>query len=199
MTSSNGCIFALLVLCAGNSSVTGEFPSQRPVTWSFDVFFYLRLNKRLSNQSRRPWFETPSRSFWRHCNDLTHSGMVTTKCVHQMGPYLNKCWLIINKNPHRVVFLTESPYNLCAFILSSFGHAGGNWSLPDKMATQITDDNLTCYFASFFSISFHSQWKVRHLHRTHNTYVCNFQHIQSRWKYNYIKAKNHRRCYAALT
>ena len=54
--------------CAGNSPVTGEFPSQRPVTRTFDVFFDLRLNKRLSKQSRRRWFETPSRSLWRHCN-----------------------------------------------------------------------------------------------------------------------------------
>ena len=38
---------ALLALCTGNSPVTGEFPSQRPVTRSFDVFFDLR--KRLSN------------------------------------------------------------------------------------------------------------------------------------------------------
>ena len=37
----------LLAICAGNSPVTGEFPSQRPVTRSFDVFFDLRLNKRL--------------------------------------------------------------------------------------------------------------------------------------------------------
>ena len=43
----------LLTLCAGNSPVTGEFPSQRPVTRSFDIFFDLRLNKRLSKQSRR--------------------------------------------------------------------------------------------------------------------------------------------------
>ena len=41
----------LLALCAGNSSVTGEFPSQRPVTPSFDVFFDLRLNKWLSKQT----------------------------------------------------------------------------------------------------------------------------------------------------
>ena len=40
---------ALLAICAGNSPVPGEFPTQRPVTWSFDVFFDLRLNKRLSN------------------------------------------------------------------------------------------------------------------------------------------------------
>ena len=59
---------ALLALCAGNSPVTGEFPSQRPVTWSFDVFFDLRLNKWLSKQLRRRWFETPSRSLWRHSN-----------------------------------------------------------------------------------------------------------------------------------
>ena len=51
---------ALLDLCVGNSPVTGEFPSQRPVTRSFDVFFDLRLNKRLSKQSWGWWFETPS-------------------------------------------------------------------------------------------------------------------------------------------
>ena len=39
---------ALLALCAGNAPVTDEFPSQRPVTGNFDVFFDLRLNKRLS-------------------------------------------------------------------------------------------------------------------------------------------------------
>ena len=59
---------ALLTLCAGNSPVTGEFPTQRPVTRSFDVFFDLRLNKRLSNQSWGGWFETPLCSLWRHCN-----------------------------------------------------------------------------------------------------------------------------------
>ena len=35
---------ALLPLCAGNSPVTGEFPSQMPVTRTFDLFFDLRLN-----------------------------------------------------------------------------------------------------------------------------------------------------------
>ena len=37
---------ALLAIWAGNSPVTGEFPAQRPVMQSFDVFFELRLNKR---------------------------------------------------------------------------------------------------------------------------------------------------------
>ena len=59
---------ALLALCEENSPVTGEFPSQSPVTRSFDVFFELRLNRRSSKQSRRLWLETPSRSLWRHRN-----------------------------------------------------------------------------------------------------------------------------------
>ena len=40
---------ALLAICAENSPFTGEFPAQRPVTRRFDVFFDLRLTKRLSN------------------------------------------------------------------------------------------------------------------------------------------------------
>ena len=59
---------ALLALCLGNSPVTGEFPAQRPVTRSFDVFFDLRLNKRLSKQWWGWWFETPSHPLWRYCN-----------------------------------------------------------------------------------------------------------------------------------
>ena len=59
--SSNGNIFRV------TGPVTGEFPSQRPVTRSFDVLFYRRLNKRLGKQSRRLWFEMPSRrSLGRH-------------------------------------------------------------------------------------------------------------------------------------
>ena len=52
----------------GNSPVTGELPSQRPVTRSFDVFFDLHLNKWLSKQSWRWWFETLSCPLWCHCN-----------------------------------------------------------------------------------------------------------------------------------
>ena len=61
-------ISALLAIYAGNSLVTGDFPAQRSVTRSFDVFFDLRLNKRLRKQSWGWWFETPSRPLWRHCN-----------------------------------------------------------------------------------------------------------------------------------
>ena len=47
-----------------------SFPSQRPVTRIFDVFFDLCLNKRLSKQSWGWWFQTPSRSLWRHRNGV---------------------------------------------------------------------------------------------------------------------------------
>ena len=59
---------ALLAICAGNSPVPGEFLTQRPVTRSFDVFFDVRLNKRLSKQSWGWWFETLSRPLLRHRN-----------------------------------------------------------------------------------------------------------------------------------
>ena len=64
---------ALMAICAGNSLVTGEFPVQRPVTRSFDVFVDLRLNKRLSKQSWDWWFETLSRPLWRHSNVMSHA------------------------------------------------------------------------------------------------------------------------------
>ena len=70
MTSSNGNIFRFTGPLYGNSPVTSEFPSQWLVTRNFDVFFDLCLNKRLSKQSRRRWFETSSWSLWRHYNDM---------------------------------------------------------------------------------------------------------------------------------
>ena len=60
---------ALLAFCEGNSSAIGEFPAQRPVTRSFDLFFDLGLRQQLSKQWRRRWFETPWRSWWRHSNE----------------------------------------------------------------------------------------------------------------------------------
>ena len=50
---------SLVIICEGNPPVTGEFPLQRQVTRSFDIFFDLRLNKLLSKQWRRRWM-------WRH-------------------------------------------------------------------------------------------------------------------------------------
>ena len=100
---------SLLSLCVGCSPVTGEFPSQRPVKRSFDVFFDLRLNKRLNKRSWRRWFETPSRSLWRHCNaastlheiwwiDVGIDAMVTLNVFPGINVSMhtapqNRCWM----------------------------------------------------------------------------------------------------------
>ena len=71
---------ALLTLCAGNLPVKVEFPSQRPVARSFDVFFDLCLNKQLNKQSRHRWFETQLRSLWRHCNFYLQALLARVRC-----------------------------------------------------------------------------------------------------------------------
>ena len=59
---------ASLAFCEENPPVTGRFPSQRPVTRSFDDLFVLCLNEKLIKQARRRWFETHLRLLWRHFN-----------------------------------------------------------------------------------------------------------------------------------
>ena len=77
MTSSNGNTFRVTGPLCGEITGPGEFPTQRPVTRSFDDFFDLRLNKPLSKQSWGWWFETLSRSLWRHRNiSLGHHGRI---------------------------------------------------------------------------------------------------------------------------
>ena len=73
MTSSNGNIFRVAGHLCGEFTGPGEFPAQRPVTRSFDVFFDLRLNTRPSKQSWGWWFETISRPSWRHRNAHIHT------------------------------------------------------------------------------------------------------------------------------
>ena len=89
MTSSNR--NSSMALCARNSPVAGEFPTQRPLTQSVDVcplvnnywplsllpvfskiLKNMSLSKQLSKQSGRRSFGTPSRPLWRHCNDCYH-------------------------------------------------------------------------------------------------------------------------------
>ena len=80
---------ALLAICVGNSLVPGEFPAQRPVTQSFDVFFDLRLNKSLSKQLWGWWFERILRPLWHHCNvSQSHwSGWFTEKSASDEEAY----------------------------------------------------------------------------------------------------------------
>ena len=70
MTSSNGNLLRVTGHLSGEFTGPGEFPTQRPVTRSFDVFFDLRLNKWLSKQWWGWWFEMLSCPLRRHCNGM---------------------------------------------------------------------------------------------------------------------------------
>ena len=88
MTSSNGNIFRVTGHSCGESMLTGDFPSQRPVTRSFDVFFDLRPNNRLSKHWRRLWFETPAPLLWRHCNDMSRNDIDHARQTREKFNYL---------------------------------------------------------------------------------------------------------------
>ena len=73
----------LLALCAGNSPVSSEFPTQRPVTRNFNVFFDLLLNKRLSKQSWGWWFETLSSPLAHYdAIVMVYEQLGAQRCVH---------------------------------------------------------------------------------------------------------------------
>ena len=77
---------ALLAICAGNSPIPGEFPAQRPVTPCFNVYFDLRLNKRLNKQSWGWWFEALSCPLWHQRNAktiFTQDNSYPGKLVHK--------------------------------------------------------------------------------------------------------------------
>ena len=76
----NGKFSALMALCEGNQPATGGFSSQRPVTRSFDVFFDMRINKRLIKQTGRRRFETPSYPLLRHYNEHFNIGASQLWC-----------------------------------------------------------------------------------------------------------------------
>ena len=91
MTSSNGNISRVTDSSCGVFTDHRWIPLTKPVTRSFDVFFDLQLNKRLSKQSRRRWLDTPSCSSLRHYKPAHHSMPVLTipwPCLHmRYGPF----------------------------------------------------------------------------------------------------------------
>ena len=89
----------------------------------FDVFFDLRMNKRLSKQSWGWWFETPSCSLWRHCNAMDKLWK-TTLCVvfPKMKVKMHGFWTKIYKIlsgcvivclTQRQIWLQFSPQQCC--------------------------------------------------------------------------------------
>ena len=104
---SKGNISVLLALCEGIPPVTGGFPSKRLVTLSFDIFFYLRLRKRLSKHSRRWWIEMSSPSLWRH-NNAPHNHIFFPSVITTSIPSFSK-WTIL------AYFFSEISKCVCTF------------------------------------------------------------------------------------
>ena len=90
---------ALLTLCEG-------IPLTKASDAELWCFFDLRLNKRLIKQSRPRWFETASRSFWRHCNYIVKESdfilhtsrfrCVSDECTNRDGHMSDRRNLIVN-------------------------------------------------------------------------------------------------------
>ena len=91
MTSWNGNIFRVTGHLCGEFTGLRWIPTQRPVTWSFDVFFDLCLNKRLSKQSWGWWFGTPSLPLWRQNDAIRLCSLFVVRAV----PYHKGWWVAV--------------------------------------------------------------------------------------------------------
>ena len=137
ITSSDGNVLALLALCVRNSTVNVEFPSQRPVMQSFDVFFHLCLNKRLSKQSWDWWFEMPSWSLWCHCNVLCSYSLD----FYQTDDIIQNAWtdLITSMMNSSAPWRCGSKFKSVIFehmlrikFISTFCHIAARWMMQNN-------------------------------------------------------------------
>ena len=106
---------ALLAICARNSPVSGELPTQRLVTRSVDVFFDQRPNKRLGKQSWGWWFETHSLPLCRHSNELFLIGF-----KQPPGHRVFHCWISLS-------FFFTIPGVICVDLRIYLDHLGSKF------------------------------------------------------------------------
>ena len=165
-TLSNKCFWILNLqscVCAGISLVPSEFPAQRPVTRSFNVFFDLRQNKRVRKQSWGWWFERPPSPLWRHCNDVRRhlqsscptlfqvlKRAIWSSTSHQWGISRNWCHpitpgIITSKCYHgemQVTMMTSSNGNIFRITGPLWGEFTGHRWIP---RTKASDAELWCF------------------------------------------------------
>ena len=134
----------------GNSPVTGEFPTRSPVKRSFDVFFHLRLNKRLSIQSWGWWFETTSRSLWRHCNVNTGKGNWKVSCSLSFTKSLKRYWYgILSHRKHTKYFCLVSNCGRVCHVkvcTSEFKDTVPNWQVNTHGIRRTQDATTKQYY-----------------------------------------------------
>ena len=120
--------------CAGNPPVPGEFPAQRPVTRSFEVFFDLHPNKQLSKQWWGWWFETPSCPLWRHRKDIS-------------------CQWCISQKFHRWIHPVSRSKLLILFVLK--WKQGTNWVAQVNPAIMLVMLSNVVQYESIWKVFFH--------------------------------------------
>ena len=146
-TSSNGNIFHATGPLCGES--TGGFSSQRPATRSFEVFLDLRLNKRLSKESWGWWFETASRSLWRHGND-SDSNLKETVTVQSNGYLKMNFTYLFSLEPRYQIgdtIFNGWPCFMCAFCDETSRHEHHCFHCQTTRQTvvnQSTTDDIPC-------------------------------------------------------
>ena len=162
---------ALQALYAGNSPGTGEFPAQRPVTRSFDVFFDLRSNKRLTKQWWGWWFETQSSSLWRHCNvPFLHFRWVLNKV---QAPERWHEWLF-NANSLLIIYCVRFKQ------VSTFFVAGFNDAQVGVMQIECNWLSAIHFFQEVANVVFQSLANFHHMDNNESVTTGNRPFVQQR-------------------
>ena len=162
MTSSNRNIFALLAICAGNSPVTREFPAQRPVTRSFDIFFDLRMNNSWVNNGE-------AGDLRRH---RAHYDVIVMKNALRFTGTLwggfSRKWLISNKKQSSCSWF-ETPRSSCDVTLMRFVvfcFVTSSWPVVNTVAWHercgaLNHQQLHCLFKRLFRLTTRETPKLR--------------------------------------
>ena len=156
---------ALLTLCEGNPPVTGVFPSQKPVTWSFGVFSDQCLNKHLSKQSKlwderfllkrikwECWWWSILRIYQSWCRGSTFciTKLVSGESISHRWIPLTKCQLC------GAAFILSSTQTSCW--MKSWVASDLNWfQMPLHLCniTVMSGENLLINIHIFCIISYH--------------------------------------------
>ena len=111
-------LFVLQALCEGNPpQVNGGFPHKGPITCSCDVFFHIRLQKRLNKQWSCRWFETS----WHLCS-VTVMGPLHNNTLQRCGCCCNDCsdklrWLN-TQHDSIIIMLSSIAENIISLLTS---------------------------------------------------------------------------------
>ena len=140
MASSNGNIIRVTGPLCEEFTGPGEFPTQRPETRSFDVFFYLRLNKRLSKQPWGWWFDTPSGSLWRH------------------GDEKNSRIFDMQMNPDHLHNWLQSVHGLLVFLIFALV-----WAFVIFFSVYYTDREFVQSDTTTTDLKYWNSWILEHL------------------------------------